>query len=108
MARQIKQPVDFGHGELLRSLSYLHDFISGADFPFFDDAEIKPGALVGNEQTGHTRVTHANANPVAGDSRLAYLKQGTANAVTIADADLVVSKTLDGQILAELTVLEVI
>src|SRR5580658_11297189 len=108
MARQIKQAVDFRHGDLLWPVGYLHDFISGTDFPFFDDAEVKPRALVGNEQAGHLGLTHANADPVAGNSRLGYLEQCTANAVTVADADLVIGKTLDGQVLAELTVLEVI
>jgi hypothetical protein len=108
MTGQIQQPVDFCHGDLLWPVGYLHNFVSGADFPFFNDAEIEAGALVGNEQAGHLRFTHANADPVAGDSGLGYLEHYTANAVTVADADLVVGKTLDGQVLAELTVFEVI
>ena len=108
MARQIKQSVDFGHADLLWPVGYLHDFISGADLPFFDNAEIKPRALVGNQQAGHLRFTHANADPVARDSRLGYLEHCPANAVTVADADLVVGKTLDGKVFAELTILKVI
>ena len=108
MAGQIQQPVNFCHGDLLGPVGFLHNFIAGTDFAFFDDAEVEPGTLVGNQQAGHLRLTQANADPVAGDSRLRYLKHCPANAVAVADADLVVTKALDGQVLAELTVLEVI
>jgi hypothetical protein len=39
---------------------------------------------------------------------LRHLEQRAADPVTIADADLVVSKTIDGQIFAELTVFKVL
>ncbi len=92
---------------LLRPVGDLHDLVSCADFSFFNHAEIEARALVGNEQAGHLRIGHANADSIAGDSRLGDFEQRAADAVTIADADLVIGKTIDGQVFAELTILKV-
>src|ERR1700688_1815230 len=107
MTRQVKQPVDFGYGDLLRPVRDLHDLVSRANFPFFNYAEVESRALVRNEQAGHLRIGHADADSIARDPRLGDLEQRAADPVTIADADLVIGKAIDGEVLAELTILEI-
>ena len=108
MTRQVEQPVDFGYGDLLRTVRDLHDFVSCANFSFLKYAEVESRALVRNEQAGHLRIGHADADSIAGDPRLGDLEQRAADTVTIADTDLVIGKTIDGEVFPELTVLEVL
>jgi hypothetical protein len=61
---------------------------------------------MGNEQRRHSRLGHAQPDPVAGDARLGDLEQRRADPVAVADADLVVGEPVDGQILAELAEVE--
>ena len=81
----------------------LNDLIAGLDVAFLDHTKIEAGPAVLDQQRGHVRLLHANAEPVAGDARLRHLEQGGADPVTIADADLGVGEALDREILAELT-----
>lgn len=57
-----------------------------------------------DQQRGHVRLLHANAEPVASDARLRHFEQGRADPVTIADANLGVGEALDGEVLTELAV----
>jgi hypothetical protein len=54
------------------------------------------------EQRRHTRLVHADADAVARHAWLCYFKFSTTNAVAIADAHIVISKSLDGEVFAEL------
>jgi hypothetical protein len=60
------------------------------------------------EKRRHTRFIHANADAVARHAWLRYFKCRTTDAVSIADADLVIRKSLDGEVFSELPVDEVI
>jgi hypothetical protein len=60
------------------------------------------------EKRRHTRFIHADADAVARHARLCYFKFSTTNAVAIADADLVIRKSLDGEVFSELAKDEVI
>ena len=61
-----------------------------------------------DEQRGDARVVHADPDAVAGDAGLGDLEDGGADPVAVADADLVVAEPLDGEVLAELPVDEVV
>jgi hypothetical protein len=61
-----------------------------------------------NEQSRHLRVVHSDSQAVAGDPGLSHLKDSIADPVSIPDANLIVGKTFDGEILSKLSVLEVI
>ena len=61
-----------------------------------------------DEQRGHAGLVHADADPVAGDAGLSHLEQRTADPVAVADAHLVVGQALDGEVLAELPIREVL
>src|SRR5207253_1879043 len=59
-------------------------------------------------QGGDARGVHADPDAVAGDAGLRDLEDGGADLVTVADADLVVAEPCDGEVLAELSVDEVV
>src|SRR6187200_665638 len=63
---------------------------------------------MGDEQRRDARVVHADPDAIAGDARLRDLEDGGANPETVADADLVVAQPLDGEVLAELPIDEVV
>ena len=52
--------------------------------------------------------SHADPDAVAGDARLRDFEDGGADLVAVADADLVVAESFDGEVLAELSVDEVV
>ena len=54
------------------------------------------------EQRWHTRLIHADADAVARHAWLRYFKYRITNAVAIANADLVIRKSLDGEVFSEL------
>jgi hypothetical protein len=56
-----------------------------------------------HKQRGHTRLIHADADPVASYARLRNFKDRIANAILITDADLMVREPLDREVFAELT-----
>jgi hypothetical protein len=72
------------------------------------DAEIEAGPAVRDKQRGHLRLVHANADPIASDARLRHFEQCIADSIAIADADLPVGETVDGEVFAELAKDEVI
>jgi hypothetical protein len=90
------------------SISDLHDLVACADFTFLNHTAIEAWTLMRDQQSGHLRVIHAYADAIAGNPRLRHFKQRTADAVAIADADLIIGKTFYRQVLAELTVLRVV
>jgi hypothetical protein len=58
--------------------------------------------MVRNEQGGHPRFVHANADAVARYARLRHFKCRIANAEAIANADLVIGKPVNGEVFSEL------
>jgi len=64
--------------------------------------------MMGYEQRRHTRFVHADADAVAGHAGLRDFKYRITNAVSITDADLIVWKSLNREVLAELTECEII
>jgi hypothetical protein len=108
MAGQIKQSINFPDSDVLRAVGNLHDLVACADLPFFKDTAIKAWPLMRDQECRHLRVVHPYTDAIAGDARLRHLKQRAADPVAISDADLVIGKAIDCQVLAELTILEVV
>ena len=75
---------------------------------FLDNTEIETGPAARDQQRGHLRLVHADADPVASDARLRHFKQRAADPVMVADAYLLIRQSLDGKILPELSVGEVV
>ena len=108
MFRKIKQSIDLGDRDALRSIGHLEDRVSRADLAFLDHAEVEPRPLMRNEQRGHLRIAHPYADAIASDPRLRHFEQRVANSIAIANADFVIGEAIDGQVFSKLTVLEVL
>jgi len=52
----VQQGIDLGDGHALRTRLDLHDFVAGFDLPLLENAEIKAGFAVRDEQCGHLRL----------------------------------------------------
>jgi hypothetical protein len=63
---------------------------------------------VRHKQGRHARFIHADANAVAGYARLGHFEYCITDTVSIADADLVIGKTFNGEVFAELAKTEVV
>ena len=104
----VEQRVDLGHAHALRACGDQHDLVAGLHLALLQDAEVETGPAVCDEQCRHPRLVHADAHAVAGDARLGHFEQGATHAVAIADADFLVGQAVDGEILSELSVGEVV
>ena len=105
---QIEQRVGLGDAQPLGAGQDLDDLVAGLDLALLEHAKIKARPVMRDEQRRHSRLVHPDADPVAGDARLRHLEQRAADPVAVADADLGVGQALDGEILAELAVNEVV
>ena len=108
MAGQVKQSINLFDSDMLRAVGNLHDLIARADLTFFKDTAIKAGSLMRDQECRYLRVVHPYADAIAGDAWLGHFKQSSADPVAIPDADFVVGKAIHCQVLAELTILEVV
>ena len=86
----------------------LDDLIAGFDLALLQDAEIEAGSAVRDEQRRHLRFIHSDADPVAGDARLRHFEHGAPDPVSIANAHLAIGEAVDGEVLAELPMREVV
>ncbi len=107
MPREVEERVDFHDRHLFRPGGELDDLVACLHVALFDHPEVEAGPVVGDEQGGNPRVVHPNPDPEARHSRLGDFEDGGADSVAIADADLVVAQSLDGEVLPELSVDEV-
>ncbi len=63
---------------------------------------------MGNKECRHLRVIHPYADAVAGNPRLGHFEECAPDAVAISNADLVIGKALDGEVLTEVAILKVL
>jgi len=61
-----------------------------------------------NKQSRHPRIVHPDSDTIAGDTRLSNFKDRSADSVSVPNANLTVGETFNGEILSELSELEVI
>src|SRR5579864_6724799 len=108
MTGQVEQRVDLYDGHAFRAIGDLHNLVASFHLALLQHAQIKARFPVCDKQRSHLRLVHADADPVAGDTRLRDLKKGTADTVLIADADLLIGQALDSKILPELSEHEVV
>src|SRR3954447_25022788 len=107
MAGEVEQRVGLGDGHLLGTGDELDDLVPRFHAALFANAEGEARPVVGDEQGGNARVVHAQADAVAGDTRLRHLEDGGPDPIAVTDADCVVPESLDGEVLTELAVDEV-
>src|SRR5208337_1958277 len=102
MSRQIQESVNLGHTESLWTISNLYNIVARPNFSFLQHAKVESWSVMCNEQGCHPRFIHANANAVARYAGLCYFKCRITNAVAIANADLVIRKSLNSEVFSEL------
>src|ERR1700726_3097549 len=108
MSWQIQEGVNLGHADSLWTVSNFYNVIACTNFSLLQHAKVKPWSAMCYEKRRHTRFIHADADAVARHARLRYFKYRITNTVSIADAHLAISKSLNGEVFSELPVDEVI
>src|SRR6266850_4765542 len=104
----VQQRIDLRNGHPLRRSSDQEDRVTGADLTFREDAEVEARPSAGGQEGSHLRLVRANPDAVAGNPGLGHLEQGGPDPVAVADAYLVVRQPLDGEVLAELPVGQIV
>src|ERR1700733_1443857 len=97
MSWQIQEGVDVGHRDVFWTGGDFFDAIACTNFSLLQHAKVESWPVMCYEQRWHTRLVHADTDAVAGHARLRHFKFSTTNAVSIADAHIVISKSLDGE-----------
>jgi hypothetical protein len=105
---QVQQSVHLGDGHPLRAVGDLDDLVTRLDRALDEHPEVEAGPVMLHEQRRYPRVVHPDTHPVAGDARLSHLEQRLADPVSIPDAHLVVRQAVDGEVLTELAVREIV
>ena len=108
VAGQVEQAVYLGHAHGFGAGGDFHNGIAGMDLPLLQHSEVEARSTVGDEQRRHPGLVHPDPDPVARHAWLRDLQECSADAVLVADADLVVRKAFDREVLAELPVCEVV
>jgi hypothetical protein len=103
MPWQIQEGVNLGHADSLWTVSNFYNVVARPSFSFLQHAKVESWSVMRYEQGCHPRFIHANADAVARYARLCHFKFSTTDAVSIANADLVIRKSLDGEVFSELT-----
>jgi hypothetical protein len=102
MSWQIQKVVDVGHADSLWTVSNLYNLIACTNLSLLQHAKVESRPVMCYEQGCHPRFIHANADAVARYARLRDFKFSITDAVSIADAHLVIRKSLDGKVFSEL------
>ena len=102
MSWQIQEGVNLGHTDSLWTVSNFYNVIACTNFSLLQHAKVESWSVMCYEQGCHPRFIHANADAVARYAWLRYFKFSITDAVSIADAHLVIRKSLDGEVFSEL------
>ena len=108
MAGEIEERAELGDGHLLRAGGELDDLVPRLDVALLEHAEVEARTPMRHEQRGDARVVQPDADAVTRHTRLRDLEDGGADPEAVADADLVVAQPIDGEVLAELSMDEVV
>ncbi|HYW36985.1 MAG TPA: hypothetical protein VE957_02640 [Terriglobales bacterium] len=102
MSWQIQEGIDLGYTDSLWTVGNLYNVIACTNFSFLQHAKVESWSVMSNEQGSHAGFIHANADAVARHARLRYFKFSTTDAVAIANTDLAIKKSVDGEVFSEL------
>ena len=108
MSWQIQEGVNVGHTDSLRTVGEFYDVFVRPNFSFLQHAKVEPWSVMCHEQGCHPRLVHADADAVARHAWLRYFKYGTTDAVSIANANLVIGKSLNREVFSELAESEIV
>jgi hypothetical protein len=108
MSGQVQEGVSRGHRDSFRTIGDFCDVIAGANFSFLQHAKVEAWSVMCYEQGCHPRLVHADADAVARHAWLRYFKYSATDAVSIANADLVIGKSLNREVFSELAESEIV
>jgi len=108
MIGRIEKRVDLCDGHSLLRLSDFDDFVASAHLAFLQDAEVEARPSARRQQCRHPGLVHPNADAIAGNARLSDLKERRADLISVTDAHGIVGQSFDREVLAELSVDEVV
>lgn len=108
MGRPVEQGVDLRDGHAFRPVGDLDDLLARFHLALVDHPQIEAGAAVRDQQGGQAGFAQAHAHAVAGDPRLGDLEDRRADPVAVPHAHLVVGEPVDGEVLTEVAVDEVV
>ena len=94
MSWQIQEGVNLGHTDSLWTVSNFYNVIACTNFSLLQHAKVESWSVMFYEQGCHPRFIHADADAIARHAWLRYFKFSTTDAVSIADAHLVIRKSL--------------
>src|SRR6202142_220375 len=103
MSWQIQEGVNLGHTDSPWTVSNFYNVIACTNFSLLQHAKVESWSVMRYEQRWHTRLVHADGDAVARHAWLRYFKFSTTDAVSIADAHLVIRKALHREVFSELT-----
>ena len=107
MSWQIQEGINVGHTDSLWTISNFYNIVARTNFSLLQHAKVESWPVMLREQGWHARFVHANADAVACYAGLRHFKCRITDAVAIANADLVIRKSLNGEVFAELAKNEV-
>jgi hypothetical protein len=90
MSWQIEEGVNFGHADSFWTFGNFYNVVAGPNFSFLQHAKIESWSMMSYEQGWHSRFIHANTDAVARHAGLRYFKFSATDAVTVANADIVI------------------
>jgi hypothetical protein len=99
--RQIQQRVYVGNAELMAATAGSHDVVTGSHLSFGDHPQVESRTTLGDKQIRHLRLVETQPDPKTRHPRLGDLELRVTDAVAIADADIVVGESADGEVLSE-------
>jgi hypothetical protein len=102
MSWQIQEGVNVGHADSLWTVSNFYNVIACTNFSLLQHAKVESWSMLFYEQRRYPRFIHPNTDAVARHAWLRYFKYRTTDPVSIANADLVIRKPLDGEVFSEL------
>jgi hypothetical protein len=102
MSWQIQERVNLGHTDSLWTVSSFYNVVACTNFSLLQYAKVKPWSPVCYEKRRHTRFIHADADAVACYAWLCHFKYRVTNAVSIANAYLVIRESLNREVFSEL------
>src|SRR5262249_14311117 len=103
MSWQIQQSIHFRDCDLFRASGDFCDLIACTNFSFPQQAKVEPWPVMCDEQSRHARLIHTDADAVASHTWLCHFEFGFTNAVSITNTHLVIGKSVNREVLSELT-----
>jgi hypothetical protein len=107
MAREVEQRIRLRDCHVQWAVPNLNDRVAAAYLALLQNPEVEAWPVMRYQECRHARFIRANADAITGDSWLRDFEESVADPVPVANADLVIRKAVDGEVLTELSKAEI-